>query len=240
MKRCAEENKEAGRGSSDERTHQIESGEQAGETERDEDQPELERLVKVHALPLSTPGPMCSIHSVSMSMPGGPGGRAIFPSSFSLVELGKESRILPRIDDQVALGRSPMQHSRIESGRRGSDRFGPIVKTMIGFLEDGHGERVGADLPIMPLPMIETGSDFKGGRTGLTWSLAARGTGRRTGLILIRVDSGRGRRMQFPQTRLDGDRRPARGRREGDHTRRIGVVDDETVVHLRSGRADSV
>jgi hypothetical protein len=80
--------------------HQIQSGEKAGEAERDEDQPEFERLVKVHALPLPGPSP-CSVHSVSMSMPGGPGGRAIFPSSLDLVELGKEPGIFPRVDDQV-------------------------------------------------------------------------------------------------------------------------------------------
>ena len=101
-----QESKEAGRGYSGERTHQIQSGEQAGETERDEDQPELERLVKVHALPLPGPSP-CSVHSVPMSMPDSPGGRAVF-TAFSLVKLGKESRILPRVDNQVALGRSPM------------------------------------------------------------------------------------------------------------------------------------
>ena len=68
---------------------------------------------------------------------------------------------------------------------------------------------------------------------------------RRAGLIVAIVldnvvGSTRGRGMQLPQTRFDGDRRPARGRREGDHTRRVGIVDDETVVHLRSDRADSV
>jgi hypothetical protein len=61
---------------------------------------------------------------------------------------------------------------------------------------------------------------------------------RRAGLII--VGSTRGRRMQLPQTRLDSDRLPARGRRKGDHTRRIWIVDDETTVHLRGRRADSI
>lgn len=61
---------------------------------------------------------------------------------------------------------------------------------------------------------------------------------RRAGLII--VGNTRGRRMQLPQTRLDSDRLPARGRREGDHTRRIRIVDDETTVHLRGRRADSI
>lgn len=86
--------------------HQVQSGEKAGETERDEDQPELERLVKVHALPLPGPSP-CSVHSVSVSMPGGPGGRAII-TAFSLVELGKEPGIFPWVDDQVRFGRGPV------------------------------------------------------------------------------------------------------------------------------------
>lgn len=38
------------------------------------------------------------------------------------------------------------------------------------------------------------------------------------------------RRMKFPQTRLGDDRPPARGRRESDHARGIGIVDDETTV----------
>lgn len=61
---------------------------------------------------------------------------------------------------------------------------------------------------------------------------------RRAGLII--VGSTRGRRMQLPQTRFDGDCRPARGRRKSDHTRRIGIVDEETTVHLRGRRADSI
>lgn len=61
---------------------------------------------------------------------------------------------------------------------------------------------------------------------------------RRAGLII--VGNTRGRRMQLPQTRLDSDRLPARGRREGDHTRRIRIVDEETTVHLRGRRADSI
>jgi hypothetical protein len=63
---------------------------------------------------------------------------------------------------------------------------------------------------------------------------------RRAGLIVVGIGSTRGRRMQLPQTRLDSDRLPARGRGEGDHTRRIRIVDDETTVHLRGRRADSI
>lgn len=104
MKRCAKKKKEAGRGYSGERTHQIQSGEQAGETERDEDQPELERLVKVYSFPLPSSGARsCSVGGIGIlvSMPRGPGGRAIFSSALDLVELGKEPGIFPRVDDQV-------------------------------------------------------------------------------------------------------------------------------------------
>jgi hypothetical protein len=79
-----------------------------------------------------------------------------------------------------------VQHSRIESGRRGSDRLGAIVETVIRFLK---GERPRAGLSAV-LAIRVFGTIIMVMIVGVV--LIER---RRAGLIVVGIGSTRGRRM---------------------------------------------